>query len=590
MDQVDQVREKTDIVSFIGDYITLKRAGRNFKALCPFHQEKSPSFVISPERQIWHCFGGCGKGGDVFTFLMEYEHVEFPEALRILAHRAGIHLTHSNESKEFSSQKELFYTINGLTKEFYHYVLTTHVAGEEARAYLEKRGIDKKLMETFMIGFAPQQEAALVSYLVKKKQFSQEDVMKAGLATYRGRDFVDFFKGRLLFPLIDHRDNVIGFSGRLIDGVDGDGPKYINTRETFVYHKAEHCFGLSVTKEAIRKENQVIVVEGEFDVLACFKGGVANVIAVKGTALTEQHVRLLSRYAQKITFCFDHDRAGQEAIKRSVSLVEKKGLTATVIEVAGGKDPDEALTNEPVLFKKAVREDIGVYDYLLTKEIKEVDITSAEGKKHVSDTILPFIADISNEIVKEHYVRKISEVLHISYESVAKELERLGKLGTRKQVQITLPSKQKRHKDEVLEEYLLALLLQSAIHKTLCDTVFTILGDILPEDRATQKLLYFLREYVSDGAPLDTQSVAKQIPKELLTCYDTCLLFPTPTFVDEQALVQEAEKIAKKLLTLFIQKRIRQLAQTITEKEEKNEDTRELKKEYSDLLSRLESS
>lgn len=208
MDQVAQIRDKIDLVSLLGEYITVSRAGKNFKAVCPFHNEKSPSFVISPERQIWHCFG-CGKGGDCYTFLMEYERLEFPEALRMLAARAGITLEKQRQPDGFASKKETMYQMNTLAKEFYHYVLTKHAAGKQAMEYLKSRGVTDKIIETFAIGFAPSAGNTLVNYLLNKKQYSKEEIVEAGLAGQQDGRVYDFFRGRVMFPLIDHRDNVL---------------------------------------------------------------------------------------------------------------------------------------------------------------------------------------------------------------------------------------------------------------------------------------------------------------------------------------------------------------------------------------------
>ena len=217
MDQVAEIRDKLDLAALISEYVPLKKAGRNFKAPCPFHNEKSPSFVVSPERQIWHCFG-CGKGGDCYTFLMEYERLEFPEALRMLAKRVGVELQQrGSQQAGLASQKERLYQCNSLAKEFYHYVLTDHKVGQKAREYLKDRGITEAVIKTFMLGFAPSTGTALTQYLTKKKGFTNEEVVEAGLAYQRGPTPQDFFWGRLMFPLIDHRDNVVGFSGRVLD-------------------------------------------------------------------------------------------------------------------------------------------------------------------------------------------------------------------------------------------------------------------------------------------------------------------------------------------------------------------------------------
>lgn len=546
MDQVSQIREKIDIVSFISEFVPLKKAGRNFKANCPFHQESTPSFVVSPDRQIWHCFG-CGKGGDCYTFLMEYERIEFIEALRLLAKRTGVQLKQQQDTG-ISSKKELFYRLNAFAREFYHYILTKHTAGKRGLEYLKNRGVTDKVIETFQLGFSPGAGNTLVQYLIERKHFVKEDLLEAGLA-FQGRSGpLDFFRGRLMFPLIDHRDNVVGFAGRVLEG--NVPSKYINTRETLVYHKGEMFYGLNITKDAIRRENQAIVVEGEFDVLASFQHGVANVVGVKGTALTESQVRLLARYAQKITFCFDGDKAGQEAIKRSLVVVEKEGLTPTVIEIPGGKDPDEALQHEPGLFKKAVKEDIGIYDYLLNKAFAAVDVATPEGKKYVAEALLPFIGAIKNEIVKEHYLRKISKEIDTTYESIVKEVQRMERKDTRK---ILTPSpKTKRATVEDKEAFLLALILQSEKPKEAFQKAIVILSQVLFKERVYQKIMDHLLVHFDRSDGLNTQVFADGLPKELIENYEKSLLYPLPSFGDEKQLLAEIEKKADELRILYI--------------------------------------
>lgn len=587
MDEVSQIREKTDIVAFISEFVALKKAGRNFKAPCPFHTEKSPSFVVSPERQIWHCFG-CGKGGDIYTFLMEYERLEFPEALRLLAKRAGIELTSRERNSGLASQKERLYQINSMTKEYYHYVLTKHSAGKRALEYLKNRGVSNKVIETFMLGFSPSGNA-LTHYLINKKKYTKEDLIAAGVAFQGNRDVVDFFRGRLMFPLIDHRDNVVGFAGRILENDDSTS-KYINTRETLIYHKGEHFFGINVTKDAVRRSNQAIIVEGEFDVISCFENGVANVVAVKGTALTESQVNLLGRFAQKITFCFDGDKAGQEAIKRSLTVVEKKGLTPTVIEIPGGKDPDEALQKEPGLFKKAVHEDSSIYDYLFAKKLESVDLESATGKKQFADQMLPIIANIKNEIIKEHYIKKVSTVLDTSYESIVREL---GKIQQPRQAEAQVAqAKQKRTKEELLEEYLLALIIQNDKPKVALEHAMNVLSDIMPKDRAYHKIIDHLLEHFTKENHFDSSSFGDRLPKELVPSYDTGFLLTLPQFVNEKFAEEEIAKTAQQLKKVYIQKRLKELSSEIKEKDEAgaDEEAANLRKTYSELTSRIDSS
>lgn len=583
MDQVALIREKIDIAAFVGEFVTLKKAGRNFKANCPFHSESTPSFMVSPERQMWHCFG-CGKGGDVYSFLMEYERVEFPEALRILAKRAGIELVSRQFATGVSSKKEQIYQLNNLAKVYYHYVLTKHAVGERALDYLHKRGVTEKMIDTFQLGFSPGNGTALVNYLIDKKKYKKEDLIEAGLAVQTSNRLIDFFRGRLMFTLVDHRDNVVGFSGRILDN-NPNISKYVNTRETLAYHKGEHVFGLNVTKDAIRRENHVIIAEGEFDVISCFQHGVSNIVAVKGTALTENQVSLLARYAQKITFCFDGDKAGFEAMKRSLPLVEKKGLTPTVIEIPGGKDPDEALQKEPGVFKKAVREDLSIYDYLFKKIFGEYDLQTAEGKRQASDQLLPFIAEIKNEIIKEHYIKQLSHTLNTSRESIGRELHRLSS-----NVVVKIPKpipKQRQAKEEMMEEYLLALILQSDHPKFFFDKAIRILSDSMSRERAHHKIMDQLFVHFEHTDAFDGKKFSYDLPKELLESYDKCFLRPLPIFDGKDKLLTEVEKKANELKDLYRKQHRMQLAEEIAQKEKegKEDEANELRKLYSSLVS-----
>ncbi len=434
MDEVAQIRERIDLVSFISEYIPLKKMGRNFKAVCPFHNEKTPSFVVSPERQIWHCFGGCSKGGDVYEFLMEYENLEFVEALRMLAKRTGIQLRESNFQAGTSSKKEAIYKLNRIALDFYHFVLTKHEAGKKALSYLtENRKLDARLIETFMIGFSPKEGISLSNYLINKKKYKKEDLVEAGLAFYRGPSassgqtgVFDFFRNRVMFPLFDHRGNVVGFSGRAIEEPYSGG-KYINTRETIVYHKGSIFFGLNTAKEEIKKLDKAVIVEGELDVISCFSVGIKNVVAVKGTALTENQVTLMARFTNNICLCFDKDDAGYEATKRSLSSLEKKGMNITTCIFENGKDTDESIKNDPIAFKKSMKKDIPVYDFIFSKTFSSFEKDKVYGKRKIASELLPIFTRISNEIVKEHYLKKLSLELGVSLEALAKEIEKIEK-------------------------------------------------------------------------------------------------------------------------------------------------------------------
>lgn len=566
MDDIAQVREKTDLVALISEYVPLKQTGQNFKAPCPFHNEKTPSFVVSPERQIWHCFG-CQKGGDCFTFMMEYENMEFPEALRVLATRAGVGLHQGQQQKFIRSEKELLYGINSLAAEFYHYMLTRHKIGKEALSYVTvNRGISEEVLKTFRVGYAPTDKDALVRFL-NKKGYKEEELLKTGIAVRRNGKLQDFFIDRLIFALVDHHDNVVGFSGRIFNG-SAFGPKYINTKETLIYHKGKHFFGLNVTKSEIRKKQQALIVEGEFDVMSCFQAGISNLVALKGTAFTEDQAQLISRFAKKITLCLDQDSAGQDATRRSLLVLEKHNLIITLIQIPGGKDPDEAARTDIYAFKKAVKEDIPVYDVLLVRALQKYDKDAAEGKKKIAEELLPLFMLITNEIVKEHYFKKLGEAIGISTESIEKELAKLKKKQESPALQKQEMPK-KRVKEELLEEYLMALIIQQNLKTSTLETLSSLLKDYEFYISAFVRLLpLLLKAKQSEG--FSPAVFAKTLPKEIIVVFDTCYLLPLPVFSNPEAVDHEVLKVAKELKKRYLQSYIKALSEKMRDSEQED--------------------
>jgi len=360
-----------------------------------------------------------------FTFLMEYEGMEFIEALKVLAKKTGVVIKDSYSGFS-SSKKEKFYKLNKIAQEFYSYILLNHKVGERALDYLlQKRGLNKKLIEYFGIGFSPGVGTALSDYLVNKKKLNKQELIEAGLVFDRGGKIYDFFRGRIIFPLTDSRGNILGFSGRVLD--DSQMPKYINTKETLIYHKGDMFFALDKTKEAIKKEGAAIIVEGEFDLTALFKEGIKNVVSIKGTALTDKQAELLSRIVEKVVLCLDQDSAGFEATKKSVAVLEKKNLLTNVVVTPGAKDPDEAIKNNPGEFKKSLKNTLNAYEFLIESFSKKYGTQSVESKKKITGELLPLISLVQNEIIKEHYLKKLASKIDISMESLLKEEQKIGK-------------------------------------------------------------------------------------------------------------------------------------------------------------------
>jgi DNA primase len=581
MDDVEKVKSKIDIVELIGERIQLKKAGRNFKALCPFHGEKTPSFVVSPERQIWHCFG-CNLGGDLFTFLEEHEHITFAEALKEMAARAGVKLTVSAARTDREKKQELIYGLNHLSAQFYNYLLLSHSAGKRALKYLtEERKLTIPLIRTFRLGYAPEKDA-LVKYLIGKKKYREDDLILAGLAYRAGRGISDFFKNRIIFPIIDHRENIVAFSGRkLSEG--GEGGKYINSRETPVYIKGDVLYGLNLARDGIKKEGKVIIVEGEFDVITAHKQGVANIVAVKGTALTENQIKLLKRFAPKFALCFDTDPAGTEAQRRSIEMIEKEGITATVIRPPEGKDPDELLNENPVAFKRALQNDINIYDFIIDTALGESDAKSAEGKKRILERTLPFIAAIENEVIKEHYLKKLAVAIDATLEALAREMDKTAK--PRKEVPKVSPQTQL-HSAELSEIYLLSLIVQSENPKQALALARTFLSGVKLSTQAIEKVLSLIE---SNAAPdFDAKNFSKHMPQELRESFDLAYLSPIPEFSDKEHFYHELEKAARNARVIAIKKNLAKLTGLISKAEaEKNNDKLKAYQEKFSELSKL---
>lgn len=577
MDQVSQIREKTDIVSLISEYIPLKKAGRNFKANCPFHNEATPSFVVSPERQIWHCFG-CQKGGDAYTFIMEYENMDFPEALRTLAKKAGIELKDNYAKSNATSEKERIYKLNAQSAKFYNYLLTTHSQGKKALDYLLKdRKINKGLIDSFSIGFSPNSGSSLSEYLIKKKGYTKKDLFDAGLSFERGGRVYDFFRGRIMFPLTDHRGNIVGFSGRATELVI-DGPKYINTRDTIVYHKGNLFFGFDKARDDIKKEQTAIVVEGEFDMISLYKEGIKNVVAIKGTALTEPQAVLLYRFAPTVILALDQDEAGLEATKRSIPILEKAKLTTKIINL-GGKDPDEAINSDPLGFKKALKDTQIIYDFIISHFASIYDKNTAEGKKKIVDEMKDILRVVENEVVREHYIKLLSKEIDTSEDSIRKEIEKVK--GKEEVNEPIFNKKDKRTRREMLEEYLVSIIIQSEDPTEYLLKAKEYLKIYQFEIPSYEKILKFAVEYMKGNSKFDPGRFAKALPEEIVKSFDSAFLLPIIKVEDEKQLV-ETEKVLKEMVSLFAKERIKEIAGDL--KDKNKADAAKLKTEMNALL------
>lgn len=471
---IEEIKAKADIVAIISEKITVKKAGKHFKALCPFHGEKTPSFMISPELQIYKCFG-CSEGGDVITFLEKYEGMDFNEAIKYLSDRTGIKL----ETGAFQPKKdrERIFEINELAAKYYQYLLFKHDLGKDALVYLtQKRKLTTSTIAKFMIGFSPDNQRIFDSFFIKKKGLKNKELVMAGICYEKYGKLVDRFTNRIVFPLFDHRGNVVGFSGRIMppsaEASEGQAgqieqrAKYINTPETPAYHKSEVLFGLNFTKMDIKEMGFAIVTEGELDTISPWQRGVKNIVAIKGSALTESHARLLSRFTKKITLALDTDFAGNAAAKRGIEIAQHVGLKVNIARLKGYKDPDEMAVSDIERFSKCIKEAVPVYDFIIDSALEKYNSQTVDGKMDISKEVVPFLSRIDDEIMKAYYVEVLSKKLKVPYESVYSEVEKskISKLTHEEEKAVENVGVGRR---ELIEDMLLVILLTFSPKKIL---------------------------------------------------------------------------------------------------------------------------
>jgi DNA primase len=433
MTDTQAIKDRVDIVQLISEYMQLKKAGVNWKGNCPFHKEKTPSFMVHPEKQIWHCFG-CGKGGDVFTFIQEMEGLEFPEALKLMADRAGVKI--ENFAPEINkSQKNRILEINEKAAYFFHHFLLEMAAAQNARDYLKRRQLTQEIIEEWNVGFIPEQWDLLTQYLLKKGN-SIDDLIASGLTIRKeGADlsskkgYYDRFRGRIMFPIWDVHGNVVGFTGRVLVETERSGGKYVNTPQTLVYDKSRVLYGLNKAKMEIKNKDLTVLVEGQMDVIACHQAGMKNVVAASGTALTLEQVRLLKRYSNNIAMAFDADAAGQNAAKRGIDVALEQGLNIKIIQIpeGAGKDADECLKKNPAVWFESVEKSKEAMEWYFSLVLNGLDTGDPKKKRQAAETLLPEIARLPFATEKEHWIKKLSERLDVEASILREEISKYKK-------------------------------------------------------------------------------------------------------------------------------------------------------------------
>ncbi len=583
---IDEIKERLDIIDIISTYIKLEKTGANHRALCPFHSDKKPSLFVSPSRQIWKCFG-CGAAGDIFAFIQQIEGVEFGDALRILAKRAGVELRKQNP--EIQTARKRFYDICEWGTKFFEKQIQTGQLGGKAKEYLFKRGLLEDSIEKWRIGFAPDTWNALLNFL-REKGFSVGEIERTGLVLINkeGKSY-DRFRGRIIFPIFDLNSQVIGFGGRAFvkpkREAEGMMAKYLNIPNTLLYNKSQVLYGLNRAKVPIRKEDACILVEGYTDVIMSWQAGVENVVATSGTALTAHQLSVLKRYSKNLIISFDMDVAGDSATKRGIDLAQTQGFSIKVADLPKGKDPADVVFIKIEDWKKVIEKSKSILDFYFENAFSIFDSKTPEGKRNTSAMLLPIIKRIHNKIEQSSWIKELARRLEVSEESVEQELKRCPSVKTRESlVQDPCITPQKTRRG-VIEEKIISLLLNyskgieplkedsfkyfSAEVKEVLEKIQQKPKDLLKSlkgfdfSKEQQESLNYLA--LRGEIEIDLKGEEVNIEKEILTSFNELKFFA----------------IKEKLMSLS--KKIKQVEQN-----GKKEEVESLSKEFSRLVEELD--
>ena len=474
MGVIDEVKQRTDIVEVISQYVSLTKAGRTFRGLCPFHSEKRPSFFVYPEQQSWHCFGACSTGGDAFSFIMKKQVIDFGEALRLLAQKAGITIPSRLEPDTRKDEKERLYQVNEAAAQYFHNLLLNSPAGKKARSYLASRGLSPETITNFQLGFSLDSWEALKQYLTERG-YTEDELLTTGLIieAEAGKTH-DRFRHRLMFPIYDIRGHTTGFGARALDDSE---PKYLNSPQTPLFDKSSSLYAINLASSAIRQQNMAVIVEGYMDVITAHQNGFNNVVASMGTAFNEKQVSVVKRLTKNVALALDADAAGEEAMLRGVSYENTLDAEVKVIILPGGKDPDDVIKQDAKIWQKLVEEALPVIDYTFNMVTAELDLTTANGKSLAVDKLLPIIAEIKDTVRQAHYLQKLARLVNVSERNIEDALRKIkpsqGRRWAKQPSQESVAHTLQPLLSSPVEEYCLALMLQYPELKDSCQDLST---------------------------------------------------------------------------------------------------------------------
>ena len=584
---IEEIRSSNDIVDVISKYITLKRSGRNFFGLCPFHKEKSPSFAVSPDKQIFHCFG-CGAGGNVIHFISKIEGLDFKDTLELLANRVNIELpTLDNlEDDKTARLKSKVYEINKIAAEFYHENLYKP-ASKTAQEYIKKRKLDNRTLKAFLIGYAGNFNELYL--LLKQKGYTEEEMLASSLVkrTENG-GYMDSFRKRLMFPIQDVRERVIAFGGRVLDD---SKPKYINSPENIVYSKGRNLFGLNVAKK--HDTRKIIIVEGYMDAISLYQRGITNVVASLGTAMTEAQGRLLRRYSEQVILGYDADGAGQAAILRGMEILQNLGCDIRVLQIEGAKDPDEyVLKYGPERFQKCVDNAISLVEFKVKVLLKELNIENTNDKIKFLNEIAKILAKVTNQMEREIYVDKIAKEYKISKEAIYAEVNKLmykdnqGSKKLEKRVVTMVPKEEKENSvsEAVLKRENLVIYLLINEYSKCYEKIKNLITLNYIQDDTNKQILKKMYEEFEKGNS-NTSQLLDWFQDEKIISHITEIMAGDFEITDVNKAIDDLISIYEK--EKLINRRNEILKKLESVSEAGSEEVKELEKELNDIILKL---
>ena len=588
---IDEIRTRADIVEIVSDYVQIKQNGQNFKGLCPFHPEKTPSFTVSPAKQIYHCFG-CGAGGNVFKFIMNQESISFVETVEKLAYRFNISLPRDESSQRFSGERSLTQKIEDLNKKAANYFsqnLVNNSKSNEALEYLKSRDISDETIKIYQLGWAAQSWRNLKDYFVKSNKTPHIDLEKAGLIKkkekagqeQRDDNYYDRFRARIIFPLKDVRGRILGFAGRIIVKSDQEA-KYLNSPETEIYKKGDQVFGLNLAKESIRKEDRVFIFEGYFDQIRAHQAGIKNSVATCGTALTPKQVSLLKNYPKNIVLVFDSDQAGQNAAEKGYKALAEQGLSIALIKLPEGDDPDSFIQEQgPEAFWDLANKAVPFWEYFIRKTVSAAGTIYPGKKREIVEKLAPFLSGLNNNIERSEAVKLVSEALAIDDKTLLGELKKtvasrkpfLGKTEASRQEGVKFP-----------EEYYLVHLIgnNSVLAQKILDRVE--LEEI--NDPKYQGIIQAFQQQSKAGLPLEPAQIIELLEDEEERKVLTLIGVSQLTFEKPE---ESALDCLRKIKSRHLEKKIKELRRqrNEAEKQGQTERSRQLQQLVKEMKSSL---